>query len=370
MFGRALVKWFIVASNAVAVIFLLITILASVLSPEKIVFPAYFGLFFPLTIAVNIGFVIFWLIVRKWFFLLSLSVLFFSASQINNTFPVHFGKKTTEVHSRPIQFLTYNTKMTGSLKKHTRRNHNDVIQYILDTNADIVCLQEFTVSDKKQYLTLKDINRIFVKYPYKHIKFKEKSKLNTKWFGVATFSKYPIVNKQTIDYPSNYNVAIYSDIDINGKTIRLINNHLESNRLTEDDKSMPRKLKDKFNTDELTDITVHFSQKLGMAYKIRAYQADVVSNIISQSPYKVIVCGDLNDVPSSYAYTKLKGNLKDAFAETGTGLGWTFNDRYYHFRIDYVFYDATAFTPIEYKADKVNYSDHYPVLCQLEINKI
>lgn len=356
------------ASNIIVAGFMLMTLVGTILSPEKILLPAYFALIFPLTIIANIGFVIFWLLLRKWFFLFSLSILLLSGSQIQNTFPVHLGevKSSTNTPSNPIKFLTYNTKMCGELKKHTARNHNKVIQYVLDSNADIVCLQEFTVSSNDEYLTLKDVYRIFKKYPYKHIQFKQKIKEN----GVATFSKYPITNKQTIDYPSKFNNSIYSDINIKGNTIRVINNHLESNRLTEKDKKMPDQLKENFDAKNLTGITRHFSQKLGVAYKLRAFQADAVSKSIVSSPYKVLVCGDFNDVPSSYAYTRIKGSLKDAFAETGTGLGWTFNDRYYRFRIDYVFYDPSAINLTQYKTDRVNYSDHYPVLCQIELKNI
>jgi Metal-dependent hydrolase len=361
MFGRTLVKWVMMASNIVVVLIMLMTLIGSVINPEKVVLLAYFALGFPIIIAANIGFVIFWLLARKWFFLLSLSLLLFSASEISNTFPVHIGKIEPTTTTNSIRLLTYNTKMCGELKKHTRHSHNKVIQYVLDSDADIVCLQEFTVSNKKEYLTMEDVYRIFKKYPYKHIQFKQKIQEN----GVATFSKYPIVNKQDINYPSNYNNSITSDIDVHGKIIRIINNHLESNRLTEKDKRLPIKLKDNFDADNLTGITRHFSHKLGVAYKLRGVQADAVAKAIEQSPYKVIVCGDFNDVPASYAYTKIKGKLKDAFAETGTGLGWTFNDKFYHFRIDYVFYDPSAYTLLEYKTDKVNYSDHYPVLCQI-----
>jgi hypothetical protein len=62
--------------------------------------------------------------------------------------------------------------------------------------------------------------------------------------------------------------------------------------------------------------------------------------------------------------------LKDAFAETGFGFGWTFKEPFYGFRIDYVLYDPDSFTPVNYQLDKVNYSDHYPVSCQFKINKI
>ena len=162
-------------------------------------------------------------------------------------------------------------------------------------------------------------------------------------------------------------MSIYSDIKINGRIIRVVNNHLESNRITENDKEMPLKLKDNFDAENLTGMTLHLSKKLGAAYKLRAAQADIVAKSIAESPYKVLVCGDFNDVPASYAYTKVKGNLKDAFSEIGNGFGWTFNPRFYGFRIDYVFYDSTAFRPVKFYSDKVNYSDHYPVLCDILI---
>jgi len=365
MFGRSILKWGMMVANLLAAFIMVMTLVGTVLSPEKFLLPAYLTLVFPLIIILNIGFVIFWMLARKWYFLLSLSLLLFSATQINDTFPIHLGKIETVSVKKTIHILTYNTMGSGELKKHTKRKPNKVIQYILDSNADIVCLQEFTVSSKNEYLTQADIIRIFSKYPYKHIQYNYNE--NSKQSGVATFSKYPIINKQKIDYKSYFNGSIFSDIEIDGKIIRFVNNHLESNKITEKEKDMPIRLKDDFNAEDLSGVTLHFSRKLGVAYKLRAHQADVVAKVITESPYKVVVCGDFNDVPSSYAYTKIKGKLKDVFSETGSGFGWTFNDKYYHFRIDYVLYDSTAFSPSKYKVDKVNYSDHYPVLCDLNI---
>ena len=366
MFGKTVLKWIMLASNFVAVLFMLLTLIGTKVSPDTFIFPSYFALFYPFILILNIGFVIFWLLARKWFFLLSLSLLLFSSAEINETFPVHLGKNSSVSSSnKTIHLLTYNTMACGMLVKHTRKKPNKVIQYILDSNADIVCLQEFTVSTKKEYLTHADMMRIFRKYPYKHIQYKQKNVLG--WGGVATFSMFPIVNKQRIYYPSGFNISIFSDIQVDGKTIRVVNNHLESNKITENDKKLTIKLKEDFDTEKLSGLTMHFTRKLGSAYKMRAAQADEVAKVIAASPYKVIVCGDFNDVPASYAYTTVKGKLNDAFEETGTGLGWTFNDRFYHFRIDYVLYDSTAFTPVKYLVDKVNYSDHYPVLCQLKM---
>jgi endonuclease/exonuclease/phosphatase family metal-dependent hydrolase len=366
MLGKAIVKWVMLASNLVAALLMLITLLGSVLSPEKFLLPSYFALAFPVILVVNVAFVVFWILARKWTFLLSLSLLLFSASEINDSFPIHIGKtETVRLQNRPIHILSYNMMMSGKLKKHTRKKPNMVIKYILDSNADIVCLQEFMVSFKEEYLTHADMLRIFSNYPYKHICYSHEQV--TKMTGIATFSKYPIVNQQRIGYPSYANLSIYSDIKVNGKIIRVVNNHLESNRLTEDDKAMPIRLKDNFDAENLTGMTLHFSKKLGLAYKMRAAQADIVAKVIAESPYKVLVCGDFNDVPVSYAYTKVKGKLKDAFSETGTGFGWTFNQKFYGFRIDYIFYDSIAFKPVRFYADKVNYSDHYPVLCDMLI---
>lgn len=365
MFGKLIIKWIMLVTNFVAVILLLLNLLWSVLSPEIFVYPAYLTLIFPIIIAMNMAFVVFWVLARKWLFLISLSVLFLSATQLKDNFPVHLGQSPKVSAAQSIHILTYNTRMSGRLIKHTKKKPNAVMQYVLDTDADIVCLQEFMVSSKNEYITHGDMLRIFKKYPYKHIEYK--LKLKTKSIGIATFSKYPIVNKQTINYTSFANLSIYSDININGKIIRLVNNHLESNRITENDKAMPIRLKDNFDAENLTDITLHFSRKLGAAYKLRAQQADIVASVIAASPYKVIVCGDFNDVPTSYAYTEVKGKLKDAFTETSTGFGWTYSQRFVGIRIDYILYDSDSFTPMKYKMDKVNYSDHYPVWCEMNM---
>lgn len=364
MIGRSILKWIILASNIVAVFFLIMTLIGTFINPDKLFFAAYFALFFPIIVIVNIAFVVFWLMVRKWLFILSLAFLLMASSEIGDVYPLHFSKKEEVKISKKITLLTYNTMGMGKLVEHTKKTPNKVIQYIIEQDADIVCLQEYSVSDLDQYLSTKDVYRIFDKYPYKHIYLISSGK-HTRHNGMATFSKFPIVDKQYVDYTSNFNSSIYTDIKIGDDTIRIVNNHLESNKVTEQDKVLPLKLKENFDTENLSDITRHFSRKLGVAYKIRAKQADAVAKVIKSSPYKTIVCGDFNDVPASYAYTKIRGDLKDAFSEIGSGFGFTFQDKWYFFRIDYILYDANAFTVSSFKTDKVKYSDHFPVSCTI-----
>ena len=362
--GRFLVKWMMLITNVLFVIIMLVTLSGKIISPSLLVLPAYTTLVFPLIVLVNIFYVFFWIFARKWAFLLSLSVLIFCVNEISNTFPVHFGKTGKTEIVKPLKILSYNTMLTGILQKHTNEHPNEIVQYILNSDADIVCLQEFAISPKKEYLTDKDVKEIFRKYPYKRFLFNQ----NTSWrrSGMLTMSKYPIVFTDSVDLDSEFSASLITDIKVDGDTVRLFNNYLESNRLTEKDRAMPAQLRDNFDADNLKGTTIHLSRKLGAAYRVRSVQADKVREAIEKSPYRLLVCGDFNDVPVSYTYTKIKGNnLKDAFSETGFGMGWTYNQSVYRFRIDYIMYENMRI--IGYEKGSLKASDHYPIICTLDL---
>lgn len=345
---------------------MLVTLSGKIISPQILVLPAYTTLIFPFLVLVNIFFVFFWILAKKWIFLLPLSVIIFCVNEINNTFPIHFGKTDHSEAVKPLKVLTYNTMLSGILQKHTSGHPNEIISFILKSDADIVCLQEFAVSPKGQYLTENDANELFTKYPYKHYYFNQKSSWRKS--GIVTMSKYPIVGKDTLNFTSEFSASIVSDVDVDGDTIRVINNYLESNRLTQKEREMPIQLKDNFDTENLKGTTLYLSRKLGAAYKERAKQADIVRAEIINSKYRLLVCGDFNDVPVSYTYTKIRGNdLSDAYAETGFGLGWTYNQSIYRFRIDYILYDNMRI--VDYVRGDLKSSDHYPVMATLDINQ-
>jgi endonuclease/exonuclease/phosphatase family metal-dependent hydrolase len=342
-------------------------LLGSVISPAGFKFPAYFSLPSPFIILSNVFFVIFWIVLRNKFFLFSLILLIFSYPRIKNVIPLRLKTVKTETieNKKTLSILSYNTMINAKMVKHTKEKPNPVIKYILEQNPDIFCIQEFKVMDRNYFLTLNDVLKAFEKYPHYYISYPDGNK--DSGFGVATFSKYPIVNSFNINFAVHPNSAHYVDINIDGDTVRLVNNHLESNRLTQKEKDIPKLLKENIDSESISEVKHLFTDKLGIAYKTRAKQADIVAEVIKNSPYKVIAVGDLNDVPLSYAYSTVKGNLSDAFAETGRGFGYTYHDSMIKFRIDYIFYDDN-FTVNEFKTDKVHHSDHYPVSCKLTIN--
>ena len=96
----------------------------------------------------------------------------------------------------------------------------------------------------------------------------------------------------------------------------------------------------------------------------RQIQADRVKSEIDKSPYPVIVCGDFNDVPNSYAYQTIGSGLQNTFVEKGSGLGTTFTGIAPTLRIDNIFTSKT-FTVNQFIRIPVKLSDHYPIIADL-----
>jgi endonuclease/exonuclease/phosphatase (EEP) superfamily protein YafD len=82
----------------------------------------------------------------------------------------------------------------------------------------------------------------------------------------------------------------------------------------------------------------------------------------------VIVCGDFNDVPNSYAYCTIGKGLQNAFTQKGSGLGRTFSGIAPTLRIDNIFADK-RFTINQFVRDSKKISDHFPIVADMYYNK-
>lgn len=365
-FGARVLYLIAAILNTIVALGLLLSSIAAYISPVQWIIPAYAGLIFIFLLILNLCFLIFWIICRQSWFLLPLATFLLVLGPIRST--IGFHTKTNEVTNEAahkIKILSYNTMSNAKFVKPTKKKHNEVLDFITETDADIVCLQEFAVSKQAQYLTIGDVLAIMQKYPYRYISYKVDNKYRQ--MGLATFSKYPIVKKELIKIESRFNLSHYADVVVGSDTLRVFNNHLESNRMTEKDIQTPTDIKNNFDTKAIGEFAGYIEGKLSAAYKIRAKQVDVVAKEIAQSPYKVLCCGDFNDVPVSYTYKTLKGNLIDAFTECGCGMGTTFEESWLHVRIDYILHDKSM-EATHFKIDKKTCSDHYPIYCNLIIN--
>lgn len=365
--GRNVLIILLFSVNLVVAGLFLLTLLASHISPEKMLLPSYLALVLPLTILGNIAFILFWAVFRKWFFLLSLVSLIIGIEAVQVALPLNYkAQKLTDIEAAEgFSLITYNTQANHMMANHTAKKPNPVIQYALDRFPDVLLIQEFSACVADEHLTREDLVAIFSVYPYQHVYYHTDSPWSA--FGVATFSKFPIVGRGILDLKSDYNTTTYADIQLNDSSVvRVYNCHLESNKLTESDKMMATRLREDFDTEALTGTTLHLSRKLGAAFRIRAGQADIVKAHVDQSPYPVIVAGDFNDVPYSYTYARIRGDLKDVFQEKGFGFDYSFNESLFRFRIDQVFYDPRIeLTAFKMENDQKG-SDHFPLYCKFK----
>jgi endonuclease/exonuclease/phosphatase family metal-dependent hydrolase len=145
----------------------------------------------------------------------------------------------------------------------------------------------------------------------------------------------------------------------------LINSHLESNKISDDERTDYYYLTKDPNKQKLENFTHMMFQRLTPAFKMRAKQAQVINQAIreNKNPY-IIVCGDFNDTPISYARHTIKGDLEDAFVESGSGMGISFNRHRFFFRIDYILHSKNM-KAYNCTVGKLKISDHYPVCTYL-----
>lgn len=363
---KLLFKSLFVLVNVLVVVLFIISAYSDRVSPDTILGFSYLGLAFPVLFILNICFVIYWLFLWEWrFLLIGVCAFLICWGPVSKYFPYHARTKDIPKEN-VLKVLTYNV-MGFAYKNHSKDSPNKIIQYIADSGADIVCLQEYAAGKSDNFLTNRKVNRALDMYPYRSlIPINSSGYLN---FGIAVFSKYPITNSRRIKYESVSNGSSVHEINVNGKQLTLINNHLESFKLTMEDRSRYKAFIKNLSTDTFDGIKGALEQKLGPAFKIRAKQAEAVAAEIAKAKGDyILVCGDFNDTPISYAHRTIQGPLVDSFAESGQGMGITYNQNMFWFRIDNILHSPNM-KSINCTVDKIRYSDHYPLWCYLTMEE-
>lgn len=294
---------------------------------------------------------------KKKFFFVHLIVLLIGIPHIGSF--VQLRAKPDEQNEKWLKVVSYNVHTFNTVSGDD--SSKEVADFLNSQEADIVCMQEFSTFANKQPKE-KDFARSLNKLVYRHIFYNVFTARNSSSFGLAIFSRFPIVGKGEFRFPNSFNSAIYADIDVNGKIIRVYNNHLQSNQFNLS-KTLSRFRQEDKRLEELLDA----SSRMKAAFIKRAEQVDRISNHIKSSPYPCVVCGDFNDTPVSYTYRTMKGSLNDAFTKAGRGMPSTYRGFIPSFRIDYIFYDKSMKATDFEVLNDVKYSDHYPIVALIEL---
>ena len=370
---KKIARYCFIAFNAVTIVLYLLACLVPFVSAGNYPYIALLGLGFPILFFVVLAFLIYWLIRRSRWALVCIAAFLLSWQQLSVVFRFRSatGFKVDKVPGT-LRVLTWNLSSWGeSNRANTKDNQPDMVALIKSTHADVLCFQEFLYYKNKKYRDsiIPALREAGYQYTYfEKVNFSGRLYSTAVLTGVEIMSKYPFTQtfKVLYDEKDFIEPLIYADIKINNQTIRFFTTHLQSVNFGENDYEALYKLKEPAEASVTGSRAVLW--KLKHAYKKRSLQAEILLGKIKESPYPVIVCGDFNDVPSSYTYFTVKGNLQDAFLKKGSGFGRTFRFISPTLRIDYIMADK-KFDVTQYYQFKVPYSDHYPVVADLTIGE-
>lgn len=318
---------------------------------------SYFGLLFPVFVVADLLFIPFWLIFKWKMTVLPVAGALLCAGAIRTYCPLNFPVEAPE---GSLKVLSFNVMSFGA-NKDVPWEDNEVVKYVMDADADIVCLQEAIKPDIERGKTV-----FRAKYPYIVLK-------STKENHLMCMSKFPMDSIGEINYPSATNRSMVVEVLVKGDTIVLVNNHLESYKLSPEDKDDYKSIIKNYDSPDANDSELKFhnlAKKLSHSDSIRGIQADSVAAFIERNKGRyIIACGDFNSASISYTHHRMTGDLNDAYTRSGNGPGVSYNRSGMYFRIDNIFVSPNI-SAYGAKVDNTfSLSDHYPITCSVKLEE-
>ena len=305
-----------------------------------------------------------WVIFKSKLTILPLFLILLSFGNIFNNFQFTLFSDNNKSSSQ-TKMLSYNVKNFKYPHEDSYENtKSKIVDFLINQKSDIVCLQEFHSMANLFYKPIKQIRDSLAANTYYYESYFGSK--NNQLSGLVIFSKYKVVNKGKLKFDKSRTFCIYLDVIISNDTVRVFNTHLASIRLETDDIDFVANL-DANDSKKLKSKTIGIYHKLVMAYELREKQMKQLMSIIEATKYKIILCGDFNDTPSSLVYNTIADKLNDAFVKKGMGISPTYAGELPLLRIDYVL-SSKSITTVNYKKYKFKHSDHYPISAILEVN--
>lgn len=341
------------ALNVAVIVAMAVTGYAGMLNPVSHPTMATLTLAFPALLLADVACIAAWAFVGWRWTLLPLGGLLLCAGPVRTYLPVNVGCDPPE---EAFKVVSYNV---AGIDGDSTQNQQ-IINWIAASDAAIICLQEANEGTIHDRLT-----DTLTTLGYHN------QKIYSREEHLTVFSRWPVTSARPINFVSKGNASALFWLNIDGERVAVVNNHLETNHLSHEDKAQ---FKDMVTGDLPPSASVRGESrfllgKLGTAAALRAPQADSVHACIDSLQRKgvsVIVAGDFNDNPLSYTRRTIVDGLTDCYIATANGPGWSYARNGMFVRIDHLFC-SDDWQPYGAKVDtEIDASDHYPVFCWLK----
>ncbi len=336
-----LVNKIIFLINSVVAFALLLSYLLPYVSPKTFPLLSVLSLTVPIFIIINLIFLVYWIILLNKRLILSLAVLILGFSHVSSLYKL--GGKSSDENEDSLTLFSYNVRSFNRFDWIEPGNiPKDISTLIKKQNPDIFCAQE--------YYNNPDTD--FSQYPYKYEKFNN----NNGELALVIFSKFPFINKGSLDFKKTANNIIFSDVVLKNDTIRVYNVHLQSHKIS----SITNNGLSDENSEKLL-------KRVQVSFERQQEQAEMLIKHMNASPYKNILMGDFNNTAYSYVYNKITSeDLQDTFKKAGSGFGKTFEFDLFPLRIDFILVPED-FEVLEFKNFDLELSDHYPIFSKVKL---
>lgn len=358
-------NWLFTICFYLLILGLLLSYLSPYVSPKTAWWIQLFGLAYPVILLIIVILAIVLLFKDRKKALILWIVILIGIPVHLRFFGTGMSQDKSSENANTLRVMTYNVRLFDMYKwvhDDLDDSKNAFLNYFKAQGPDVLCLQEYIEDNRSSpHITIKDIKKAG-NFPHMIQTLTVQSK-NVN-FGLAIFSKYPIINQGELKTESSSMSCIYVDILKNNDTIRIYNTHLQSIRLQQDEYSIfdENAPTNKSNTEKVYGL---FS-KLKNAYPGRIDETKDILEHAQSTGFPIIIAGDFNEPPLSYIYGQFNDHFNDAFRETSFGIGKTYAGKIPAGRIDYIFYNDQL-NALSFQRQREIISDHYAIWSELEV---
>ena len=340
MKGLKLGSKIIFAINSLVALLLLVSYILPYVPPKSFASLSVLSLSVPLLILFNFIFFIYWLLRVKKQLLLSLFVLLLGWNYITSMYKFSSSKHIEDPNN--ISVMSFNVRLFNIFNWIPNKTvKEDITDFIIKESPDILCLQEYRTGSPVKLKNYNSFNATFNK---------------TVRGGVVIFTKFPIVNSGSLEFPNTLNNGIFIDIVKQKDTIRVYNLHLQSSGIKTDVDNLKK------------EPSGQLFKQVVTTFKAQQEQVEMLLRHRAKCNYKTIITGDFNNTAYSYIYREIKGDdLVDTFEEAGNGFGKTYDFKFFPLRIDFILSDE-AFSVNSFKTYDIKLSDHFPIKANLKLH--